>query len=302
MEEDIQRQYKDMLKDIQFEYYKKEKIYYISCCENPSIRYDYTYAHRVCVNCGIVKGSFDTEEQLDTIQINPLYELSTIIAQPGKYKNLRRLHNWKNKNEIKEMNANDRYQEIKDICFNYFKEHNKILYQRAKFLYMNIYINQNICSRGKIRFSNYIYCIYKTALDLNIDIDIYNFLKHNKLTITNYNNSLKNIKKGLDKLNDKDKNKYIYEETQNLYLHKDLEYYRKLLNDNYNLNYSQYDIIKAYNIILNNYKKNGKKLIYQYLIAGTLLLLVDNIDIIKFCQVFNIKDTDYYKGEELIKI
>jgi len=290
----------DTINDGSF-YYSKTKPR--KCCDKPNKVYDYVYAWEVCSNCGIVGHKIEVEDTETKRQsLNPLYDNATIMGNTGRYRSLKRIHNWKDKKEIKEINANIRYKEIEDICKNYFKTNIKQIYKKASYYYMEVYLNQSVCSRGNIRFSNYIYCIYKATLQMNIEVDIIdliNSVNKPKITIKNFNDSLVNMKRLLTK-NHKNINKDFLTETQELYIHKDLDKYRDLLNNNYDLNYSQRDFIKAYNVILKNARKKYKKINYKNILLGTVLRLTNNKDIIKFCEVFEVNEKSYYYGEKLL--
>lgn len=255
-------------------------------CKEYHIKYDYTYVRKVCINCGLIIDKFEIENlNTEEEDLNPLYNNGTHMSYNHKYKNINRLHKWKNKEEIKEMNANNRYTEINNIIYTYFKNINnitkKILSKKCSYLYKDIYINNNICSRGKIRFCNYIYCIYKICLNMNIDINIFDMLKENKLTITNFNNSLNNME-----------DKY--------YIHKDIEKYRKIINNNYN-EISLNKFIEQYNIILQKSKKRFKKINYTNIIVGTIISLINDKNIVRFCEIFKIKEKTYNYGYDLFQ-
>lgn len=253
------------------------------CCDKMEIKYDYIMAVKVCENCGVIQGEFDPTEPIYNEVLNPLYELSTTMSRVGgsKYRHLYRLHNWKNKDEIKEMNANSRYDEIKDLCNKY--NTSPEITTAAIFFYKKIYISDNICSRGKIRMCNYIYCVYKAMVRYNHPICIFQLLKDNKLSIKNFNDSLKNIE-------------------GDTYIHKDIDKKREVLNKNYGLSISQNEFIIAYNKVLEVAKDMFKKINFNNIIIGTCIMLSPNKDIIKFCNVFSIKEKVYYYGLNLIPL
>ena len=202
------------------------------------------------------------------IFLNPKYQNSTTIRFGGKgCQGVRRIHGWQP--DYRENMANTNYKEIRSIM-KHLNLHDKV-YNNACFIYKGIYIDENISSRNKIKRSLFIYCIFKSASEYKVGVDVIALLERNALTIGNYN-------KALLKIDDDEK----------LFLNKNMKNKFHLLNKNWKDNtITLMDIIIKYNHLLKSNTSIVNKLNNNSILLGTFYLLI-NDKTKKFYNVYDI--------------
>ncbi len=163
------------------------------CCDNPEFLHNNTY--KSCINCGVCK--YNNIEEVDKIiHLNPNYNLTTEIGYcPSKYNNIRRIHKWKQR-------VHTEYTMMKELKnFDEVKEHFNIdecIIENAKHFYKKIYLDNKIYSRGNVRISIYIYCIYYTCVEFDFNIVLEELLHFFNVTLISYIKGAKKVEKELD--------------------------------------------------------------------------------------------------------
>ena len=227
----------------------------VSCCSNKNEIF--TGLYFVCTNCG--KMTLENDTFINPTFLNPKYQLSTIIGYRNKTKHISRLHKWANY-DYKENAANKSYSEIEDICNTFGYDQNVI--NKACYLYNDIYINQKISCRNKIKRSVFIYCILKAVYHYSGTWDCLNelpdMLKKYKLTMLHYN-------KAINKLNDDDK----------MFLHNKFLVYKEIIKKNLNKTINYKDIVLKYNEFLKKNSVNKHKLSNNSIVLITFYILLD---------------------------
>lgn len=197
-----------------------------------------------CLKCGLVNNNLlinDDDIDWTTHQLYNRYNYNaTFIQKTSKNYKLNRMHLFSNRNHSYNFRKKC-YKEIKniinnnnlDINFNYIKNNLDILYVDKKNRF-----------RGDIKKSIYIIFIFNYCLEKNIDINIYNILENENLSIQHYNKAVNKLKKEAN-----------------------IEY--DLLPNNIKIlttKYNNKDIIKKYNILVKKYPEYRNKRILKKLI------------------------------------
>ena len=251
-----------------------------TCCENPEYIFDNTY--ETCKNCGNsllknIKNEYDSlvynglEKQRN--YLNKKYMNSTIVGNcyKKKYNILKLIHNQQNYN-YKEKTLMINICDIDKIC-----EHlnlSKIIRNKSKLLYKNIYIDESISSRCKIKKAVYIFCVYKVCSEENIYFELEEILKFSGINLDNYTFCLKKMEKLLLIKNDK---KYL--EVIDLIKEK-IEICRNL-----NLEIKVEDVKSYYNKYRSFVYK--PRLNNKSILTGVLyILLKDQISQVHFIKIF----------------
>lgn len=241
---------------------EKEEIKEEDCCDNKQIIIDISNNIEICSNCGNTENYHELIQENAITQINPYYRLTSIIAYSHKYKHLNRLQKWSNYS-YKENTVMKSYKDIRELGLK-IKLNNDII-SKAIRLYKDIYINEKISTRNKIKQSLYIYCLFYYSFNNNF-FNIFEVLKDNNLSIINFN-------KAISRSN---MNKF--------FLHPNMIKYIELIKIKYNKLFKLKDIIIKYNqLLLENNKFNTNSVLI--LVFYKLLNIKNNDD---FFNLFNI--------------
>lgn len=169
--------------------YKPTYVEEYICCEDMIHEVYHNQQTKVCINCGLVS-SYQEHINQNT-RLNNKYNLSTTVSTfNNKYKTLNKLNNWFNY-DYKENTLMKSCDEIEKICKNF--NLNKII-KKAKFLYKNIYIDNNITSRNKIKNALYIYSIYLICKKNNIEIDLDDLLVYSNIKLNHFMKAISKLK------------------------------------------------------------------------------------------------------------
>jgi len=248
------------------------------CCEERELREDFIAIR--CINCG---QTFNLEEDLNIYGCirNPKYKLSTKMSYQPKYRTLQRLHTWSNY-DYKENTANANYEDIKTIG-KIIKLSNPIIDNACNF-YKQIYIDNQISSRNKIKHCLYIYCLFKSANCFNTTFDLLEVLKKNKLSTDNYNKAMLKVE-GDDKL----------------FLHKDMKKYISFVIEKYDIEIDVIELIRKYNELYKLLLTINNRVNKNSVLMTTIYLIIKPENQKEFIKEFPITKTTLYKFLKIIK-
>jgi len=256
---------------------KEEKIIKKDCCNNKKIIIDIPNNIEICENCGFTKIYYEYVEENSITQSNPYYRLTSIIANSYRYKNIQRIHKWNNY-DYKENTAINSYKKIREIGLK-INLNNQIINNSIQ-EYKELYVNNGISTRYKIKLSLYIYCLFFNSFENNF-FNIFEVLNEYNLTIDNFNKAI----------NRSEKKKY--------FLQNNMIKYIDIIHKNYNIKFELKKIIITYNEFLNkNDKFNNNSLLI--LTLYNLLKEKKDIEKINFYKLFNISKSTIKKISKLI--
>ena len=235
--------------------------------------------HNVCINCGLTEKDHSIYQDPSNVyeSHNPSTDRHflwpTIIK--GYNVSLRRIHIWQN-SDNRRVFIGKCNNIILDIC----KEFELQRYE--KYIdneFRDIYMYDDVRTRGKIKTSIFLYFLYNKSIELNDDIDILEIMRYCKVSILNYNNAIDKL------MNEVEKTKVTP-----LYIPVNINKYFNLLGDIKN-NIVFNDFIISFNEKLKEHHKTRpdsitKVCIYNYLLNNGFTL--ESEVIVKFLTTFNI--------------
>lgn len=229
------------------------------CCKNVNIGLSQNLLLYVCFNCATVVNQPYNVDYYEPNK-NPLI-VKTYIPYYNKFRHLYRINKWTNYVHA-EVSLNKLLQNIDKLLIDYDKE----IISFTKILFKQLYDGFRI--RAKIKDALIGYCLYKSHLMLNKEVDIDDIILLLDITIKNYNDLIKKLT--FDKL----------------YYFKNINKYLKIVNDKMDYKIDKNILIKIFNNFYQyNIKYNNKTITLGIIFY---ILKSKNINIEKFYYHFNI--------------
>ena len=172
---------------------KKEKVEKVEKVEKHEWVIDSENSYEVCVKCGLCREYTEIEPTIK--YLNNKFHLTTVIVGGKNTREnyvIKKLQKWNNYN-YKEVVMNKSFGVIEKICDNFSLT--KKVYFMAINKYKNVFLDDKISSRDKIKRCVYVYCILCSCEIYDIDIDIDDLLDYIKVKKKHYLKALKKIDK-----------------------------------------------------------------------------------------------------------
>jgi len=247
-------------------------------CEHEFVTDNY---QDVCMKCGLCSNNPDVlyKNPINIFEThNPNkdkhFMFPTIIS--GGRSNIKRLHIWQSSDNRRVFIGNCN-RIIKDICEK-FKLDKWVKYIDHQV--REIYLNENVRTRGKIKTSIFLYFLYQKAIELKEPIPLLEIMEYCDISILNFNNAVDKLSTELD-------------EIQKLYIPIHIRKYIGTFKLN-NIDIDLEEFVLLYNKVISNNTVNtrpdslAKASFYKYLVNNGY---TTDDDIIKyFCKIINISN------------